>query len=93
MDGLWEWKEGHSRQSHSRCERVRLEFSGASWEEGRRGEGLTGAVLGSEARDTGDQSQRVFHAQRLPDFRQSDIPGFLGLERPGKTLVPNNSST
>lgn len=37
-----------------------------------------GAVLGSEARDTGGQSQRAFHAQHWPDFRQSDIPGLLG---------------
>lgn len=77
-------KEGHSRQTFQGV-KVRLELSGASWE-GRRGEGLTReAVLGSEARDTGDRSQRVFHTARLPDFRQSDMPEHKE-ERPGKTV-------
>ena len=53
---------------------------GPAGRRGEAGEGLTGAVLGSEARDTGGQSQRAFHAQHWPDFRQSDIPGLLGGE-------------
>lgn len=65
---------------HSRCERLGWSSVGPAGRRGEGGEGLMGAVLGSEARDTGDQSQRVFHAQRLPDFRQSDMPGFLGGE-------------
>lgn len=85
-------KEGHSRQSHSRCGTVRLGFSGASWEEGSRREGLTGAVLGSEARDTGTNHKGSFmHSVCLTSDQVISLVSWG--ERPGKALVPNNTST